>query len=185
MTAAAFVVATAGAQSPNRSAKKVASKSVVLPATSFQKHEAVSAKQAGKSALAGRMTSKQVSFANDMLKDLKPAKAMSFRAATVQSEYIATGFVTGDEDGSQWTMKSVAATETTSASLVDVIPNCFGFEDGVPVDYTIKSGAEADTIIIEPQLVASIESKSYYMFINDYNADDGVIPWSELNRYCQ
>ena len=175
MTAAAFVVATAGAQSPNRSAKKVASKSVVLPATSFQKHEAVSAKQAGKSALAGRTMGKQVSFANDMLKDLKPAKAMSFRAATVQSEYIATGFVTGDEDASQWTMKSVAATESTPAYLVDVIPNCFGFEEGVPVDYTIKSGMEADTIIIEPQLVASLDSKGYYMFINDYNADDGVI----------
>ena len=101
------------------------------------------------------------------------------RAGSVLEKYEGSGTLRSTSAATEWEMLSGTVTSednTTSTVLKDVIPNIFGFEDGVVVEYTLEDGK----IVIKPQLVASFESEEaptgiYYLFLESANSKDGSI----------
>jgi len=114
---------------------------------------------------------------------LKPVannfKQASFRrAAEVQALYNGTGTLRSAQAATAWDMEAGTATvEGQSVTVLkNVIPNIFGFDNGVVVQYTVNDGK----IIIAPQLVASYPDEqaptgTYYLFLEDASSSDGKI----------
>ena len=117
-------------------------------------------------------------------KAIKPAgnqykKNVFRRAGELQPLYNGYGTLRSTQEASSWEMKSGVVTlqdETTVPVLQNVIPDIFGFENGVIVKYTLSE----NKIIIEPQLVASFQDASapngtFYIFLEDAKSSDGKI----------
>lgn len=175
---AAFVVSAVSAQVARKSlsSPKAAKVQKISSATQMQKVVMVSAKDTGESVWAGNVKkAKKFSIPAGVAQSFKAAKSgrRVARAGEVQNSYTATGIDPSGDNGATpvtWTMKSVTS-EDGALALVDMVPNCFGYEDGVFVEYTLNGS----TITIKPQLVASVEDKGYYMFLMNNDTEDGTI----------
>ena len=178
--AAALVAVSANAQLASKKdmTKKQATvqQKVALPqAERVNLQLAGEKKNAGKDVFAGRNANKQFTMTDNQVKALKPAQNLkmantSFRRAAAE-EYISTGFDLDEAQAVAWKTYTGTSTDGSKLLVKDLIPNCFGFEQGVLLEYTIEDGV----LIIQPQLVASLAERGWYIFVNDYNADDGVI----------
>ena len=182
--AAAIVAVSANAQLASKKAMPKSQASVqqkiALPEAKFKKMELSGAKKnVGNVVTSGRVTSK-LSVTDKQMKNLKSAQdwkmaQTAFRRAAAP-EYIATGFVQGAEEGSQWQTLTGTSTDGVTLLIKDVIPNPFTTGDlaeGVIVPYTIEAGQ----LIIQPTLVASVASEDTYLFLCDFanSSKDGVI----------
>lgn len=179
--AAALVAVSANAQ---LALKKDMSKSQAVAKQSRNSFSYAKAKKAEASmaklknqtfSFAGRAASKSFDLKESLRKSVKPAQNLkmantSFRRAAAE-EYIATGYDMDEALGIQWSTFTGTSTDGSKLLVKDLIPNCFGFEQGVLLEYTIEDGV----LIIQPQLVASIAERGWYIFVNDYDAEDGVI----------
>ena len=109
--------------------------------------------------------------------DIKPVVRdfKAARAGAVQPKYEGNGTLRSKNEATSWEMLSGTATDGTTL-LCNVIPNIFGFENGVIVEYTAVEGG----IVIQPQLVASFPHESapngtFYIFLEDAASNDGSI----------
>lgn len=177
--AAAIVAVSADAQLTRKmKTGKLQSKQQIEQKATFKKHfEIAEAKKGVKPVL--DKTSKKFS---GIVKasDIKPASTFkSFRAGTVQGKYEGSGKLRSTSENTEWEMYSGTGTVEGGAEvtlLQDVIPNIFGFEEGVIVEYTQQD----NNIVIAPQLVASFPHEdaptgTYYLFLEDANSNNGVI----------
>ena len=109
---------------------------------------------------------------NNLLSKALDAKALDAvvlapaSTAAVQDMYNAKGTSMETNEQESWEMYSGKFNDGTDA-LVDVIPDPFGFEDGVAVEVSI----EGNSITIDPQLVASAKDGSMYVYLLDASAD--------------
>ena len=106
------------------------------------------------------------------------------RRAAVLEKYEATGIDRSTGELASWEMQSASGTTEEGETynlLQNVLPDIFGFEDGVIVEYTLVG----NTIVIEPTLIASGESEAsptgtLYIFLESGTSADGSITL-ELN----
>lgn len=117
------------------------------------------------------------------VKDFKPAfeQFKDVRAAgTVLEKYEGSGTLRSSNEAVEWEMYTGTATtdnEETVNVIRDLIPNIFGYENGVTVRYTIEDG----NIVIQPTLVATLPSEkapngtNYYLFLESATSSDGSI----------
>lgn len=173
---AALFVGTANAQLVKKQAvSKPQAKHHVLPQATFKKYEAVQAKPVGKP-LADKSV-KRFQTSLSLKNSLNPVvrNIQGSRRAAVQPEYEGTG--TDRDDGAvEWSMFTGTSSDGNTLLLQDVIPNPFGFENGVVVEYTVESG----NIVIQPQLVASTENSAsptgmLYIYLESATTADGSI----------
>ena len=176
---ALFVVSAQAQVASKRPVAKATSPQKVTAPAQFKKSMIAPAKDAGQTVVAGNVKkSKKFSASASMRKSFMPVnnhKALvkgGSRAAEVQASYNATGQDQTNEGpvSVQWTMKS-GTLDDGKLALQDVIPNCFDFEDGVVVEYTLTG----NEVSIQPQLVASMEEEGYYIYLMNFNTDDGII----------
>lgn len=172
---AALFVGTANAQLVKKQAtsKPQTGHNHVLPQATSKKYEVAPAKQV--KAVADKSV-KKLQATQSLKNVLTPAtKSINKvnRAGTVMPEYEGTGVDLSD-GAVEWTMFSGTATftdGTTATVLQDVIPDPFGFENGVAVEYTLSG----NDIIIAPQLVASSTSGDMFVYLLDGKSADGTI----------
>ena len=170
---AALFVGSANAQFAKKQivGKPQASKTHrVLPQATAKKYEAVPAKQV--KAVANK-TVKQLQVTSALTNSLKPVvKPINkvARAAAVQAVY--EGYGTDLQEGPvAWEMYTGTDEDGTTLLIQDVIPDPFGFENGVVVEYT-QSGND---IVIAPQLVASNSAGTMFVYLIDASSADGSI----------
>jgi len=110
-------------------------------------------------------------------KDIKPVvkQFRAARAGEVQPKYEGTGTLRSNNELVQWEMASGTSTDGKKL-LQNVIPDIFGFENGVIVEYTaVETG-----IVIQPQLVATFDDEqapngTFYVFLESASSSDGSI----------
>lgn len=170
---AALFVGSANAQFANKQTvgKPQASRTHrALPQATAKKYEAVSAKQVKPVA---DLTTKKLQVTPALKNSLKPVVRpinQVARAAAVQAVY--EGFGTDLQDGAvTWNMYTGTDQAGTTLLVRDVIPDPFGFENGVVVEYT-QSG---NNIVIAPQLVASNSAGTMFVYLIDASSADGSI----------
>ncbi len=171
---AAFTVGTANAQFAQKpTGKKNVAKQVVSAQSTSKKYAPVAAK-AVKPVL--DKTTKVFNHNAVSFKNLKNLSAQ--RAGTPAQTYNAFGT---DSDGASqnWEMTSGTATinEVETKVLTNVLPNIFGFEEGVTVPYSLD---ESGNIVIQPTLIASAKNESspsgmLYIFLESATSSDGSI----------
>ena len=180
LAVAALVAVSADAQLSKKmkSGKLQARQQVEQKATFSKKYEIAGAKKDVKAVLdkTSKMFKGTVKATN-----IKPVAKQykSNRAAAVQEVYEGYGMQRSTSETVDWEMKSGTATLESGEEislLQNVIPDIFGFEDGVVVEYTVQE----NKIVIAPQLVASFEHEeaptgTYYIFLEDANSNDGTI----------
>lgn len=178
--AAAVVAVSASAQLASKKdiAKKQASvqQKMTLPQAKLMKMAvAGERKNVGNEVFAGRHA-KQYTLTEKQLKGLKPVQNYkmantAFRRAAAE-EYIATGFVQGASEGTQWQTTTGTSTDGSTLLIKDMIPNIFSaLPDGVAVPYTIEGGK----LIVAPTLVFSNASEGIYVFLVDFASEDSYI----------
>ena len=175
--AAALVAVSANAQLSNRSlAGKPQSRTAVQSSVQQKKFEVAGMKDA-QATLSGYNRlgmGKMVAVTAQTKQLLTPARQFQSnaprRAGAVQPVYYAVGNDIS-EGAVSWEMQA-GTFEDGSLCLIDVIPNAFEFEGGVPVEYTL-SGDSA--ITIQPQLVASSEEKGWFIYLVDGTSASGEI----------
>ena len=174
---AALFVGSANAQFANKQTvgkananAQVRSHHTLPQATIQKKYEAVSAKQVKPVA---DLTTKKLQVTPALKNSLKPVVRpinQVARAAAVQAVY--EGFGTDLQDGAvTWNMYTGTDQAGTTLLVRDVIPDPFGFENGVVVEYT-QSG---NNIVIAPQLVASNSAGTMFVYLIDASSADGSI----------
>ena len=180
LAVAALVAVSADAQLSKKmkSGKLQARQQVEQKATFSKKYEIAGAKKDVKAVLdkTSKMFKGTVKATN-----IKPVAKQykSNRAAAVQEVYEGYGMQRSTSETVDWEMKSGTATLESGEEislLQNVIPDIFGFEDGVVVEYTVQE----NKIVIAPQVVASFENENaptgtYYIFLEDANSNDGTI----------
>ena len=177
--AAAIVAVSADAQlSKKQKPGKLQTRQQVEQKASFKKYEVAGAKVGVKSVIdkTTRMFKGSVKVS-----DVKPVARhfRAARAAEVQPMYSGYGKLRSTSEAAEWEMVSGTVTPDEGPEinvLQNVIPNIFGFEEGVLVEYSVSDG----NIVIQPQLVASFPSDAapegtYYLFLEDAKSNDGVI----------
>ncbi|MBR2113385.1 MAG: hypothetical protein IJ929_01785 [Prevotella sp.] len=112
-------------------------------------------------------------------KDIKPVvkQFSAARAGAVQALYKGNGTLRSTNEVVQWEMAS--GTSEGKSVLQNVIPDIFGLENGVIVEYTAVEGG----IVIQPQLVASFDDEQapngkFYIFMESASTADGTITLS-------
>lgn len=169
---AALFVGSANAQVAKQqpAGKPQASSKSVMPQATFKQYQVAPAKQVTPVL---DKTSKQFQVAQSVKATLAPAKTaakMVETAGTVQPEY--EGIGNDMQEGAvSWSMYSGTDQSGTMLLLQDVIPDPFGFENGVVVEYTMSG----NNIVIAPQLVASSAAQSMYVFLESATSADGTI----------
>lgn len=180
IAAAAIVAVSANAQiAKSRMAGKPVAKKQVEQRTNFKKYEVAGAKFGISPAM--DKTYKQFrQLSAKEIKSLKPVKKefKAARAGAVQELYNGSGTLRSTSESTQWEMAAGTGTkgEETVTLLQNVIPDIFGFEGGVVVEYTLNEG----NIVIQPQLIASFPDESaptgtYYLFLESATSADGSI----------
>jgi len=149
IAAAAIMAVSANAQiAKGQNAMKAQAQQKVLPAAT-QKHyqvagmksfEALNCEMAKMSKKYNMSQSAQSMVAAPKMK----AAAAKFKAAAVQAEYNAKGYQVTNDSLMTWVMKSSSINDTLLLS--NVLPNGFGFENGVLVEYTLSD----NKIVIKP-----------------------------------
>lgn len=172
VAAAAMMVVSASAQLDRKSAgsKAMASKTV-LPTASFKKYMVAGQNMNPSVFREQKLMSKRF---NEKMDNVNLTAAAKFRAPAVKETYYAKGYDSQKTDSLlEWTMSAgVATTDEGNVNvLVDVVPNDFGFEGGVPVEYTLSG----NTITIPAQLIATNSKYGYYYFLEDGATSDGTI----------
>ena len=175
-----FAVAALIAFSANAQQRVAQGKQKSLPAATQRHYAAVPAKNVGKPELISKhAVSNRITTTESLNKALSPVVKFQntslapAKAAEVQAVYDGYGSHVSDGPMS-WEMRSGVAEydDGTSATvLVDVIPDPFGFEDGVMVEYTLEGGI----ISIAPQLIASNEEGTLFIFLESATSQDGTI----------
>lgn len=106
--------------------------------------------------------------------NLTAAQKSSFmpvrKAAQVQNSYEAVGTDHFENVSVEWEMFKANLQDGTPV-LVDVVPDEDFGADGVPVTYEVSG----NQIIIDPQLVASSEKQSMYIFITTTTTDEVIL----------
>ena len=173
VAAAALMVVSASAQ---LSRKPAGSKTMVrqnaLPTATFKKYMEVGQNMNPSVLHEQKLMSKH--FDKENLNNVTLTAATKFRAPAVKETYYAKGYDSQKTDSLlEWTMSAgVATTDEGNVNvLVDVVPNDFGFEGGVPVEYTLSG----NTITIPAQLIATNSKYGYYYFLEDGATSDGTI----------
>ena len=172
VAAAALMVVSASAQ---LSRKPAGSKTMVrqnaLPTATFKKYMEVGQNMNPSVLHEQKMMSKHLTKEN--LNNVTLTAASKFKAPAIQTTYNATGYEIKSDSLMEWTMSAATlkSEEGNVDVLVDVIPNELGFEDGIPVEYSISG----NTITIQPQLIAFSEKNSLYVYIEDGTSSSGVI----------
>lgn len=145
----------------------------VMPQATAKKFEMLPAKQVkpvlDKTARKLQVTQSLKNSLNPVVKPINRAA----RAAIVQSVYEGFGTDINPEEGGpvEWNMHTGTDQAGTKLLVQDVIPDPFGFEDGVVVEYT-QSG---NNIVIAPQLVASNSAGTMFVYLLDASSADGSI----------
>lgn len=172
---AAFTVGAANAQLLKKQAGKPQARHQMMQQKATQQGKfVVAGEKAGVVAI--DKTSK-VFKGSVKAKDIKPVvkQFSAARAGALQSVYNGFGTRRSSNEDVKWEMASGTSTEGKTL-LKDVIPNIFGFENGVIVEYTAVEGG----IVIQPQLVASFDHEqapngTFYVFLESASTDDGSI----------
>ncbi len=168
VAAAAIVAVSANAQFvKEQTAVKAQVRHQALPTAAQKKYEVAGLKTF--EALNHEM--KMMSKKFDMNKAQSFKAVSKFKAASVQAQYNAKGYQATNDSLMQWTMKSETAAEGGATLLVNVLPDPFESENGVAVEYTLSD----NTITILPQIVASNEDKTMFVFLESATSSDGVI----------
>lgn len=177
---AVLTMGTANAQLNKKVGKPIPQKNAKISQKSTFKHYQVAGEKMGVKAVADK-TTKTMSLSQKQLQQLKPMSQefKSFRAGEVQQLYNGTGTLRSTQETTTWEMQAGTATTNSGETvnvLVNVIPNIFGFENGVMVPYTVENGV----ITIQPRLVASFPSDqapsgTYYLFLESATSNDGSI----------
>ena len=177
--AAAIVAVSADAQLTRKmKTGKLHSKQQMEQKATFKKHFEIAEAKKGVKPVLDKTTKKFSGVVK--ASDIKPASTFkSFRAGTVQEKYEGSGKLRSTSENTEWEMLSGTATIEGGSEisvLKDVIPNIFGFEEGVIVEYTQQD----NNIVIAPQLVASFPHEdaptgTYYLFLEDANSSNGAI----------
>ena len=170
---AALIVGSANAQlSKKQAVGKPQSRSCVM-SQAVTKH--------GKFEVAGmkegvRAFDKTSKVFKGSVKNIKPVvkQFSAARAGAVQSLYKGNGTLRSTNETVQWEMAS--GTSEGKTVLQNVIPDIFGFENGVVVEYTAVEGG----IVIQPQLVTSFDNEQapngkFYIFLESATSKDGSI----------
>ena len=173
VAAAALMVVSASAQ---LSRKPAGSKTMVrqnaLPTATFKKYMEVGQNMNPSVLHEQKLMSKH--FDKENLNNVTLTAATKFKAPAVKETYYAKGYDSQKTDSLlEWTMSAgVATTDEGNVNvLVDVVPNDFGFENGVAVEYTLSG----NKITIPAQLVAVNSKYGYYFFLEDGATTDGTI----------
>lgn len=127
-----------------------------------------------KSSKTFKMTAKELKSIKPVAKQFKSA-----RAGEVQPKYNGTGTLRSENTTTNWDMVSGTGTKgdgTAITLLQNVIPDIFGFDGGVVVEYSLVNG----NIVIQPQLIASFPDENaptgtYYLFLESATSNDGAI----------
>ncbi|MBQ9678919.1 MAG: hypothetical protein IJV44_12360 [Prevotella sp.] len=178
--AAAIVAVSVNAQTVKKhmAGKPVAKNQVAQP-TNIKKYEVAGAKF-GVSPVLDKTTKQFRQLSAKEMNSLKPIKKefKAARAGAVQELYNGSGTLRSTNEATQWEMAAGTGTldGETVTLLQNVIPDIFGFEGGVVVEYTLNEG----NIVIQPQLVASFPSSqapsgTYYLFLESATSNDGSI----------
>ena len=179
VAAAAMMVVSASAQLDRKpTGTKAMARQNALPTASFKK-SMVAGQNMNPSVLhEQKMMSKK--FAKEQIGNMNLTPAVKFNAPAVQTTYNAKGsWISKAGSILQWTMTATTAkTDDGNVDVfVDVLPNDFGFADGVPVKYTVSG----NTITIPAQLVATNDKAGYYFFLEDGNSSTGDITFEVTN----
>ena len=172
---AAFTVGAANAQLLKKQAGKPQARHQMMQQKATQQGKfVVAGEKAG--VVAVDKTSK-VFKGSVKAKDIKPVvkQFSAARAGAVQPLYNGFGTRRSSNEDVKWEMAS-GTNDEGKTLLKDVIPNIFGFEEGVIVEYTAVEGG----ILIQPQLVASFDHEqapngTFYIFLESASSADGSI----------
>ena len=172
---AALTIGTANAQLLKKQAGKPQTKHQMMQQKATQQGKfVVAGKKAG--VVAVDKTS-NVFKGSVKAKDIKPVvkQFSAARAGAVQPLYNGFGTLRSTNEAVKWEMAS-GTNDEGKTLLKDVIPNIFGFQEGVIVEYTAVEGG----ILIQPQLVASFDheqapSGTFYIFLESASSNDGSI----------
>ena len=172
VAAAAMMVVSASAQLDRKSAgSKAMARQNALPTASFKKYMVAGQNMNPAVLREQKLMSKQF---NEKLNNVTLSAATKFKAPAVKETYYAKGYDSQKTDSLlEWTMSAaVAKTDSGNVNvLVDVVPNDFGFENGVAVEYSLSG----NKITIPAQLVAVNSKYGYYFFLEDGATSDGTI----------
>lgn len=173
VAAAALIVVSASAQLSRKPAGSMTMvRQNALPTATFKKYMEVGQNMNPSVLHEQKLMSKH--FDKENLNNVTLTAATKFKAPAVKETYYAKGYDSQKTDSLlEWTMSAgVATTDEGNVNvLVDVVPNDFGFEGGVPVEYTLSG----NTITIPAQLIATNSKYGYYYFLEDGATSDGTI----------
>ena len=174
IAAAVIMAVSANAQiAKGQNAKKAQAQQKVLPAAT-QKHYQVAGMKSFEAlncemAKMGKKFNMSQSAKSMVAAPKMKAAAAKFKAAAVQAEYNAKGIQVSNDSVMQWVMKSSVVNDTLLLS--NVLPNVFGFEEGVLVEYKLID----NQIVIEPQVIASNNDGTMFVYIESATTNNGVI----------
>lgn len=166
--AAAVIAVSANAQFANKRTAVKEGKQKALPAATQKKYEVAGLKsftelnreaakiKMGKCVMSENASQSLVSLSK-------------FKAATLQNVYSAKGYQAINDSLMEWNMMTATASDGTPL-LVNVLPDPLG-DEGVAVEYTI----EGNNVVIEPQVIASNQAGTMYVFIESATSNDGTI----------